>query len=172
MIFDNNKYLNFKVILLLPVLFFANCAKRELTWQEKQNLVKSSSDLHTALLSKYHKELKILNSDKQEKEIKDKIIEVAGSKRYKESIWDKVYPELAPNNIPLHKYVDGLDSDLNYLSSKYKALVLINDFEPSAQISTHIQNLKNDLLEFRIFITTCKEYREEGRYINIMSHRI
>jgi len=172
MIFHNKKYLNFKEIFLFLALFFAGCAKHELTWQEKQNLVTTSRDLHTDLLNKYYKELKSLNSGKKNNEIKEKIIEVAGSRRYKESFWDKVYPELAPNHIPLHKYIEGLDSDLDFLNSKYKALIRIKDFESSENITTKIQNLNNDLLEIRAFIITCKEYREEGRYINIMSRRV
>jgi len=143
-----------------------------LTLQEKQDLVISSSCLHTDLLNKYYKELKILNSGKKNNEIKDKIIEVAGNKRYKENFWNKVYPELAPKNIPLHKYIEGLNIDLDFLNSRYKSLVRIKDFEVSESITTKIQNLKNDLFEIRAFITTCKEYREEGRYINIMSRRV
>jgi hypothetical protein len=175
MIFYNKKYFKkiyFKEIFLLGALLFVGCAKHELTMQEKQNLIKSSRNLHTELLNKYYKELKSLNSDKKDNEIKDKIIEIAGSKRYKESFWDKVYPELAPKNIPLHKYIGGLDSDLDYLNSRHKVLVRINDFGIFEHISTNIQKLKNDLLEIRTFITTCKEYREEGRYINIMSRRV
>ncbi|MFH1254686.1 MAG: hypothetical protein V1646_04630 [bacterium] len=173
MIFCDKKYLIFKEIFLLIALFFVGCAKHELTWQEKQDLVKSSRDFHTDLLNKYYKELKSLNSDKKNDEIKkDKIIEIAGSKRYKESFWDKVYPELAPKNIPLHKYIEGLNIELDFLNSKYRALIRIRDFESSVPIATHVQNLINDLLEIRAFITTCKEYREEGRYINIMSRRV
>lgn len=172
MIFYSKKYLKFKEIFLLAALFFAGCAKRELTWQEKQNLVKSSRDLHTDLLNKYYKELKSLNSYKKNNEVKDKIIELAGSKHYKESFWDKVYPELAPKNIPLHKYIGVLDSDLDYLNSKYKVLLRIKDFEVSENIATNIQKLDNDLLEIRAFIISCKEYREEGRYINIMSRKV
>lgn len=172
MLSDGKKYLEFKEIFLFLVLFFAGCAKHELTLQEKYDLVKSSRDLHTDFLNKYYKELKNLNSGKKNNEIKDKIIEIAGSKRYKETFWDNVYPELAPKNIPLHKYIDGLDSDLDFLNSKYKALIRIKDFESSGNIATKIQNLKNDLLDIREFVTTCKEYREEGRYINIMSRRL
>ena len=172
MIFYYKKILKFKEIYLLAVLFFAGCAKHELTLQEKQDLVKSSRCLHTDLLNKYYKELKSLNSGKKNNEIKDKIIEVAGNKRYKEDFWDKVYPELAPKNIPLHKYIEGLNIDLDFLNSKYRALARISDCESSVPIATRVQSLNNDLLEIRAFITTCKEYREEGRYINIMSRRV
>jgi hypothetical protein len=163
-------------LMALSLVLLSGCAKdvqkREIKREVRADkFVKLAGDRHAETCAIFKEEIAILETEKDEKNIKKMLARVVLSKKYDgwlESVGNFLFSALDSKKIPFHRYVRFVNSEISNLSSMQVALIKCKHGSTVAMIEK-FDLLMKQLQQIITYVESHKEFRTEDRYITTLS---
>ncbi len=160
-------------ILGLILIILCGCGKQPVSTRQERLIQKAENSYHD-LSEKYREEINIFVAQNKPKKIKSKLGKCVGDKSFRRTFFDKVRwlfgeDDFSAQKVPFHRYINILEDDTTKLKRLYRLLSKKRNVVSNNEILLPIQALRDNLLKIRGYIKTHREFREEERYIRLVS---